>query len=444
MEPENKSKTKVILASLSSLKNENSLNLSEKIMKQLDNLIEALDEENLEKDQIFELIGILKKIIFNLTIEVKKSETVSEFVIKNLQDHASQLASKIKREFEIIEKSNNEEKLIFTEKIDNLSKEIKELTKEHKTMKQEIENNKINLNELAKEQKTMKQEIENNKINLNELKQEIENNKKNINELKEEIENNKKNLNELKEEQKTMKQEIKKINLKIDKMIEEKNLIIQENTQNKIEKEELKMPKIIKGNLEIEKEILETKLKEGENKNNKIDKENEDKSITIQYLIDKFKETDEKFEKLNKEVERMKKTIFGIKNRDNYKSIIYILLIYYGFDFKEIDVSFYYLINDEKIKNKEIKKILKDAFHALLFHKGFDKEAYTEEIMKKLFPQSKIIIEDDLINNMRNLLIRYQNNKFINDIKDEKQIESDIEELSKKIKELKLNVEETI
>ena len=284
--------------------------------------------------------------------------------------------------------------------------------------------------ELSKEQKTMKQEFENNK--------------KNINELKEEIENNKKNLNELKEEQKTMKQEIKKINLKIDKMIEEKNLIIQENTQNKIEKEELEMPKIIKGNLEIEKEILDTKLKEGENKNNKIDKENEDKSIIIQYLIDKFKETDEKFEKLNKEVEKMKKTIFGIKNRDNYKSIIYILLIYYGFDFKEIDVSFYYLINDEKIKSKEIKKIFKDAFHALLFHKGFDKEAYTEGIMKKLFPQSKIIIEDDLINNMRNLLIRYQNNKFINDIKDENQIESDIEELSKKIKELKLNVEETI
>ena len=430
MEPENKSKTKAILASLSSLKNENPLNLSEKIMKQLDNLTEVLDEEKLEKDQIVELIEILKKIIFNLTIEVKKSETVSEFVIKNLQDHASQLASKIKRKFEIIEKSNNEEKLNFTEKINNLSKEIKELTKEQKTMKQEIENNKKNINELKQEIKTMKQDIVNNKKNLNELKQEIEKNKK--------------NLNELKEENNIMKQEIKKINLKLDKKIEEKNLIMQENTQNKIEKEELKMPKIIKGNLEIEKEILETKLKEGENKNNKIDKENEDKSITIQYLIDKFKETDEKFEKLNKEVERMKKTIFGIKNRDNYKSIIYILLIYYGFDFKEIDVSFYYLINDEKIKNKEIKKILKDAFHALLFHKGFDKEAYTEEIMKKLFPQSKIIIEDDLINNMRNLLIRYQNNKFINDIKDENQIESDIEELSKKIKELKLNVEETI
>ena len=166
--------------------------------------------------------------------------------------------------------------------------------------------------------------------------------------------------------------------------------------------------------------------------------------MIIQYLIDKFKETDEKFEKLNKEVERMNKTLFGIKNRDNYKSIIYILLIYYGFDFKEIDSSFYYLINDEKIKSREIKKILKDAFNALLFHKGFDQEAYTEGIMKKLFPQSKIKIEDDLINNIRNLLYRYEYNKFINDINDENQIESDIKELSKKIKELKLNLEETI
>ena len=117
MEPENKSKTKAILASLSSLKNENPLNSSEKIMKQLDNLTEVLDEEKLENDQIVELIEILKKIIFNLSIEIKKIETVSEFAIKNLQDHASQLASKIKWKFEIIEKSNNEEKLIFTENI---------------------------------------------------------------------------------------------------------------------------------------------------------------------------------------------------------------------------------------------------------------------------------------------------------------------------------------
>ena len=42
------------------------------------------------------------------------------------------------------------------------------------------------------------------------------------------------------------------------------------------------------------------------------------------------------------------------------------------------------------------------------------------------------------------IIVVFQNNKFINDIKDENQIESDIEELSKKIKELKLNVEETI
>ena len=140
----------------------------------------------------------------------------------------------------------------------------------------------------------------------------------------------------------------------------------------------------------------------------------------------------------------MYKIIFGIKNRDNYKSIIYILLIYYGFDFEEIGGSIYYFINDEKIKSKEIKKILKDAFNNLFFHRGVDHEAYTEGIMKKLFPHSKLIIEDDLINNIRNLVFRYENNKFINDLEEEKKIESDIKELSKKIKELKLNVEETI
>ena len=132
--------------------------------------------------------------------------------------------------------------------------------------------------------------------------------------------------------------------------------------------------------------------------------------------------------------------MFGIKNRDNYKSIIYILLIYYGFDFKEIGGSIYKLINNEKIKDQEIKTILKEAFRAMFFHRESEQDASTKGIMKELFPHSKLVIEDDLINNIRNLLFRYEIKNFLNELEYEKEIESDINVLSKRIKELKLNV----
>ena len=235
-----------------------------------------------------------------------------------------------------------------------------------------------------------------------------------------------------------------------------KGEIVSELAIKKYRDEASKLALKIKSKIEmIEKNNKAEKLSYLEKIDNLMKKINEltEENIKNKTKINELTEENIKYKKnineLSEENIKYKKNInelteenmFGIKNRDNYKSIIYILLIYYGFDFKEIGGSIYNLINDEKIKVQEIKSILKDAFKAMFYHREYAHEANTKGIMKELFPRSKLMIEDDLINNIKDLLFRYEQNKFLNDLEYEKEIESDINELSKRIKELKLNVE---
>ena len=221
-----------------------------------------------------------------------------------------------------------------------------------------------------------------------------------------------------------------------------KGEIVSELAIKKYRDEASKLALKIKSKIEmIEKNNKAEKLSYLEKIDNLMKKINEltEENIKNKKKINELSEENIKYKKNINEL--TEENMFGIKNRDNYKSIIYILLIYYGFDFKEIGGSIYFLINDEKIKVQEIKSILKDAFNAILYHREYAHEANTKGIMKELFPRSKLMIEDDLINNVRDLLFRYEQNKFLNDLENEKEIESAINELSKKIKELKLNVE---
>ena len=77
------------------------------------------------------------------------------------------------------------------------------------------------------------------------------------------------------------------------------------------------------------------------------------------------KKKNEYFEKKDKELSEkfrlFENQIIGIQNRDNYKSIIYILLIFSGNNFKDIGGSVFDLI-ENNVKNKEIQKILKEAY----------------------------------------------------------------------------------
>lgn len=202
------------------------------------------------------------------------------------------------------------------------------------------------------------------------------------------------------------KKNVQETKLLLEKIKEiEKKLEIYSTKYKEKEESEAKMDKDIEfmkikiNELEEEKQKFAKKIIELEVSNSRIDLEHADlktKNTKLDQMCNKFKQQIENLEKENKNnvqllkdnfdiIDKIDKNLNGIKNRDNYKSIIDILLINIGFKFKEIGGRVYFLINKD-LKNGKIKSILYDAYTFYSDSRALAHEGYQEKIMEKLFP----------------------------------------------------------
>lgn len=316
----------------------------------------------------------------------------------------------------------------------NLSKLIQFLQQHIKNLSNEISKYKV-------QKESYDEEIEktNKMINiLLEKSKEVNEKFKNIykdDNIKKEI------IQKLEEKGKKRDEDIINLNEKLEKERKEKDAKIESLKENvKSNKKEIENLKIEKGRLEIKNENLMNKFNQSEKINKKIQKEfeeykeqsnNEIKENKEEIKQLKLKISEKNFEKLNEDFLQMKKDLCGIKNRDNYKSIIYIFLISCGNNFKDIAGKVQTLIN--QIGNRNIKEILDEAYlfydeSRYLAHSGYNKE-----IMKKLFPNSRYVnmINDDLINNIKNLIKEYEIKKSHKNSSNENEEEETLEEKNK-------------
>ena len=302
------------------------------------------------------------------------------------------------------------------------------------------------------------------KKNINILNLKIEEKKKNDEKQMEEFEeyNHKKNNFIILTERKNQYQEL--LLKDKDETIKEYEDIIknQDEKINQLEKEKEKISdELMKTIEEFENQMLNDeneintlkenlKAKDIEiNKlkgNIKIENENKDKELEIHNIENKEKEKNEnqKYEsELNKifnilkDIENDKtelnNDLIGINNRNNLKSIIYIILSNYGIPFSEIKGNIptyiFSLINDI---NENIYTALNKAFYNFINYKKKFNTNFSKDIFKNMIGNSEIIIPDEIIIKTRNIIEQYDPDH--SDIEMNKKIE----ELIKEIKDLNL------
>lgn len=302
------------------------------------------------------------------------------------------------------------------------------------------------------------------KKNINILNLKIEEKKKNDEKQMEEFEeyNHKKNNFIILTERKNQYQEL--LLKDKDETIKEYEDIIknQDEKINQLEKEKEKISdELMKTIEEFENQMLNDeneintlkenlKAKDIEiNKlkgNIKIEDENKDKELEIHNIENKEKEKNEnqKYEsELNKifnilkDIENDKtelnNDLIGINNRNNLKSIIYIILSNYGIPFSEIKGNIptyiFSLINDI---NENIYTALNKAFYNFINYKKKFNTNFSKDIFKNMIGNSEIIIPDEIIIKTRNIIEQYDPDN--SDIEMNKKIE----ELIKEIKDLNL------
>lgn len=302
------------------------------------------------------------------------------------------------------------------------------------------------------------------KKNINILNSKIEEKKKNDEKQMEEFEeyNHKKNNFIILTERKNQYQEL--LLKDKDETIKEYEDIIknQDEKINQLEKEKEKISdELMKTIEEFENQMLNDeneintlkenlKAKDIEiNKlkgNIKIEDENKDKELEIHNIENKEKEKNEnqKYEsELNKifnilkDIENDKtelnNDLIGINNRNNLKSIIYIILSNYGIPFSEIKGNIptyiFSLINDI---NENIYTALNKAFYNFINYKKKFNTNFSKDIFKNMIGNSEIIIPDEIIIKTRNIIEQYDPDN--SDIEMNKKIE----ELIKEIKDLNL------
>ena len=292
----------------------------------------------------------------------------------------------------------------------------------------EYEKYKISGNKKDKYQQDLEDKIKQLTKKVYSLDLIIKLNEKEKSELKKEIEMLNKEIESLKNENK--KNEIEKSEMKreIDNL--KKNM--DEDTKHK--EEEISKLKIENGRFEIINEKLNTSIKEQE----KLIKHNSKEINSQKQEIENLKENNRGLNKMFERYEKLESQLIGIQNRDNYKSIIYILLIYSGNNFKDIGGYVADLIQNN-VNDKYIKGLLMQAYNyydeqRLMAHNGFK-----SDIMKQLFPKSKFKgrINDCLINRIKDLLIKYENQRIYNEKKNE--IDQEIDNITSEIKNLDLN-----
>ena len=221
-------KEKVDLMLMNKKLMEENVKMNQKLKDNKD-LILKNEKLNIEKENLKEKIEKLKKYINNFKEKFKEEKMKLNNIIENLNDKNIEL----KKEKEEINEKLNEEK----EKIEKINKEKEEIN-----------------NELNKEKESNKEisdlKLENNKLNKK-IKEEIQkyNNLNNKN-----IELNNKNLE--------LNKENKNIKLELNKGIDDKKNLIEENQKHKIfilqyDKEK---KNLISKNNELEKQLNELKL----------------------------------------------------------------------------------------------------------------------------------------------------------------------------------------
>lgn len=303
----------------------------------------------------------------------------------------------------------NEKLSILIEKLSNTDKPyIFDISKLLKFLNQYIQNLS---SEIKEHQNSIEQLITDYDHSLNEI---LKNIKNKVVILENNFEKEKSNLNG----------KIVTLETEIDSLKEENNA----------SQQEISLLKIKNDNLEMKVDSLNKKIKEKGKFEIKNEKEKEEQKRAIDKLLEQYNE-------MNTKIETLENELIGIHNRDNYKSIIYILLIYTGVNFEDIGGSIYNLIFFPlKERDKDIQKTLQIAYSFYNRHKALTHEGYDNNIMKKLFPQSKIgdKINDDLINKTKRLLIRYENEKFSNELS-KNGIEKDISDLTSEIQKLNLD-----
>ena len=370
-------------------KGDNYLTLSTVINDKLKIILEEFPKANISSyyNDMIKLLKYLKDYISKLTIEYINCAKLLEKENENLRQSCITNITKLKEKICLIELHS-----------------------------------KVDKSKTEKEKSELKGEIVNLKKEIDKLKEVIICNEKEKSKLSGDITNLTEKVDNLEGQKAELEVKIDNLNEKVNNLEEEKSKL------NKA----IGDLKINNGRLEIQIEDLNKTLIEQKKFRNSITKErDEQKKINENFDI-KNKELSEKFKFLESQ-------FVGIQNRDNYKSIIYILLIFCGNNFADIGGSIYRLIQNN-VKNTDIQKILKESYRFYDGSRFIAHDGYTSNIMNLLFPKSKFKekIKDDIINKTKDLLFRYENSRNMNEPNKINDIEKEIESLTSEIRQLNL------
>ncbi len=366
-----------IIDSICNLKNDNLFQLSEQVD---------------EKIKIF--VDILPKVKKPYDFNIEKLLLFLKQHIKNLSNEALKIKNNCQTFISNVEKKYEEQSKFLLEKMLKIKNEIELYHKIYKEKEESEEKKDKDIELLKRENENLKINYETQKLKIIGLEESDENKDKEIKRLNNEIDN-------LKDEKEKIKKEI--INLEI-----------------------------YKGRNEIENENLKVKYKQLEQLYNKLKQKKEE------FEEDNKKEYEEKLnveneiKSLKDKLDDMSQDLIGIKNRDNYKSIIYIFLINNGIKFEEIGGKVYYLIR-KGLKNEKIKTLLTKAYNYYDNSRNLAHQGYNQNIMEKLFPKSEFskIINDKLITDMKELINEYEDLMFLSEKEKETKKKNVDENISK-------------
>lgn len=358
------------------------------------------------KEIIDSTLDLKDENLINLSLQIEKKINDALAISGNINDYREVDLGKLL--------------LFFKVHIQNLRNEIPKVIQQSKEIKniiiKEYEKQKALLIEKVKK---IKEKVDTSE-NISNKREEL---------LKKQIESLKKKIKENEEAKNLEINELKK-KIEINKELKEEKEI---NKKNNIE--------IHKNKMEIQNQDLTNKYETVEisfsNSKNKESEMTEKEKIIEEKIKQQF---ENKIASLESYLKEISKKLIEIKNRDNYKSIIYIFLIKNGFNFQNIEGNIYDIITNSKI-NEKIQKFLLSIYKYYDDSKFPTKEGYTKNIMEQLFPKNEFsnLIEDKLINEMKDLIYNYENNKYSESEKKEKiNINEKIENMIKKIMSLQL------
>jgi chromosome segregation ATPase len=254
-----------------------------------------------------------------------------------------------------------------------------------------------------------------------------------ISKLKEKIKNLENKLTSLGNENKALKDENKNIKNKIISLENNYKALEKDNQELKKDNQELK-----KDNQELKKDNQELKKDNQELKkdNQELKKDNQELKDDNNNIKTKMENLENKLNWISNFCKKIEIDLEQIKNRDNYKSIIYIILIYYGVNFFDIGGNIRKSI-ENKIKDSKLNLALIGIHNKMKNSSKLAHENLQNEIFKKLFPELNEFgfnINDKIINDMKDAIFDFENNK---DVKLDKKFCKNLQQLKENIKKIK-------